>query len=188
MKLRCSWDRNNPRLLGKQPSEGYLSRCRPLSFCDLGQQINQRLIRFSSLRAKARDNVAEIGTIELRIFVDLAREEALTKRAKWNESDPEFFEGWQQLLFRASPPQRVFALNCRDRLDSVCATDGLHSWFRKAEVLRLALLNEVLHCAGHILDRHAGVNTVLVEEIDDIGLQSLEGRLSGLLDVVGPTI
>src|SRR4029077_3604588 len=105
MKLRCPWDRNNPRLLGEQPCEGYLSRCCLLSLCDLAQQINQPLIRFSSFWSKARDDVAEIGAIEFRIFVDLAGEEALTKRAKWNESDPEFFEGWQQLLFRASPPE-----------------------------------------------------------------------------------
>src|SRR5437667_12024265 len=96
MKLRCPWDRNNPQFPGKQPSESYLSRCCFLSFCDLAQQINQRLIGFSSLRGKARDDVAEIGTIELRIFVDLAREEALTKRAKWNELDREFFEGCKQ--------------------------------------------------------------------------------------------
>src|SRR6266849_6906582 len=158
MKLCCPWDRNHPRLLGKQPGEGYLSRRCLLSFCDLAQQIHQRLICLSSFLGKARYNVAEIGAIELRIFVDLAREEALTKRAKWNESDPEFFEGWQQLLFRTSPPQRVFALNCGDRLDSVCATDCLHSWFRKAEVLHLTFLNQVLHGARYVFDRHVRVN------------------------------
>ena len=55
----------------------FSSRCCLLSFCDFAQQINQRLIRFSSFLGKARDDVAEIGTVELRIFVDLAREEAL---------------------------------------------------------------------------------------------------------------
>src|SRR2546425_1518160 len=88
MKLRRPGDWNDPRLLRKQPSERDLSRCRLLPFCDFAKQINQRLIRFSSLWGKARDDVAEIGAIELRIFGDLASEEALTKRAKWNESDP----------------------------------------------------------------------------------------------------
>jgi len=93
MKLRRPGDWNDPRLLRKQPSERDLSRCRLLPFCDVGKQINQGLIRFSSLWGKARDDVAEIGAIELRILGDLAREEALTKRAKWNESDPEFLKG-----------------------------------------------------------------------------------------------
>ncbi len=34
-ELRGTWDWNNPRLLGKQPSECYLSRCRLLPFSDL---------------------------------------------------------------------------------------------------------------------------------------------------------
>src|SRR6266487_4416876 len=91
------------------------------------KQINQGLIRFSSLWRKARDDVAEVGTVERRVFVDLAREEALPKRAKWNEADSEFLEGRQHFRFRVSPPQRVFTLDCSDRLDSVCMTNRLHS-------------------------------------------------------------
>src|SRR5437879_5756593 len=104
MKLRRPGDWNDPRLLRKQPSQRNLSRCRLLPFCDVGKQINQGLIRLSSFWGEARDNVAEIGAVELRILVDLAREEALAKRAKWNKSDAEFFEGRQHFLFRASPP------------------------------------------------------------------------------------
>jgi hypothetical protein len=70
----------------------------------------------------------------------------------------------------------------------VCATDCLHSWFRKAEVLRLALLDQVFHGACDVFDRHVRVNTVLVEQIDDIGLESLEGGFGDFLDVVWPTI
>jgi hypothetical protein len=46
---------NNPRLLGKQPSERDLSRRRLLRFCDLAKQINQGLIRLPSPRRKARE-------------------------------------------------------------------------------------------------------------------------------------
>jgi hypothetical protein len=35
-----AWYWNNPRLLGKQPSECDLTRCRFLPFCDLAEQIN----------------------------------------------------------------------------------------------------------------------------------------------------
>src|SRR5439155_9781446 len=108
--------------------------CRLLPFCDRFEQINESLIRCSSLRRKARNDVAEIGAIELRILVDLAREEALTQRAKRNEPDSEFFESWQHRLFGLPPPQRIFALHCGDLLDCVCATDGLRACFRKAKV------------------------------------------------------
>ncbi len=50
-------------------------------FCsaNLAKQIHQRLVRFPVLRRKARDDVAEIGLVELRIFADLARKEAFTQ-------------------------------------------------------------------------------------------------------------
>ena len=76
MQFRGAGNRNDPRLLGEQPGERDLSRCRFLPFRDRCQQIDQRLIRFPSLRRKARDDVAEIGAVERRVLVDLAREEA----------------------------------------------------------------------------------------------------------------
>ena len=79
MQLRSAWDRNNPRLLGKQPSERDLGRCRLLTFCDAAEQVNQGLIRLESLRREARQGAAEVGAVEGRFFIDLAREEALPK-------------------------------------------------------------------------------------------------------------
>jgi hypothetical protein len=65
-------------------------------------------------------------------------------------------------------------LDCGDRLDRVCATNGFCSGLRKAEVLDLAGLNQILHCARDILDRHVWIDAVLVEKIDDIGLEAFE--------------
>src|SRR6266849_5651537 len=92
-ELRGPRNRNDPWFLGQQPGERDLSRCRLLAFCDLAKQIDQSLIRFSSLWRKARDDVAEIGTVEGRVFVDLSCEEALPQWAKWNEADSEFLQG-----------------------------------------------------------------------------------------------
>ena len=76
---RCSlvvaWNRNDPRLLGKQPSKRELSRCHLPLFREFAEQINQRLVR-------AWDGVAEIRVIELRIFVDLACQKTLTDHAQ----------------------------------------------------------------------------------------------------------
>src|SRR2546421_633095 len=51
------------------------------------------LIRFASLRRKARNDVAEVGTVERRVFIDRAREGALPKRTKWNEAASQFLQG-----------------------------------------------------------------------------------------------
>src|SRR5271157_5634772 len=117
MQLRGAWDRNSPRLLRKQPGERDLSRCRLLPFCDAAEQVNQGLIRFESLRCEARESAAEVGAVESRVFVDLAREEALSQRAIGNEANSEFLEGRYYFLLRGSRPQRVFALEGSDRLD-----------------------------------------------------------------------
>src|SRR6266436_6189995 len=81
-------DRNNPRLLRKQPRQRDLRRCRLLLFRDSAQQIHQRLIRFAVFWSEARDDGTEIGAIELGIFGDFASEEAPAERAEWNEPDP----------------------------------------------------------------------------------------------------
>jgi hypothetical protein len=62
-------------------------------------------------------------------------------------------------------------LKCRDRLNGVRAADGLNSSFRKSEVLYLALLDQILHRARHVFNRHVRIDTVLVEQFDHVGLE-----------------
>src|SRR5882762_11593142 len=123
MQLGRAWDWNYPWLLRQQPSQSDLTRRRLLPLCDLLKQIDQGVIRFSIRRRKPRDGVAKIGAIESRRFVDLACQETLSQRAKWNEADSKFFKGRQHFLLRFSEPKRVFALDSGDRLNCVCATD-----------------------------------------------------------------
>jgi hypothetical protein len=101
-----------------------------------------------------------------------------------NESDAEFFERRDDFSLRLSPPQRVFALERRHGLDFVRATNRLDAGFGEAEVPDLALLNEVLHGSGDIFNRHVGVDAVLIEEVDDIGLKSFQRGLGDLADVL----
>ncbi len=70
----------------------------------------------------------------------------------------------------------------------MCATDRLRSCFRKTEVLNLALLNQILHRSRYVFDGHVQINAVLIEQIDDVDLESLERCLSDLLDVLRATI
>src|SRR5882724_7118756 len=98
MQLCGAWYRYNPRLLGQQPGECDLSRCRLLPFPDAGEQINQGLIRLESLRREARQGAAKVEAVELRVFVDLPREEALAQRAVRDEPDAELLEGRYHFL------------------------------------------------------------------------------------------
>ena len=146
-----------------------------------------------------RAGAAEVGAVEGRVLVDLAREEALAQRAVRDEADAEFLQGRDDLRLGLPPPQRVFALEGRDRLDGVGATNRLHARLGEAEVLDLALLNQFLHRPRHVLDGHVRVDPVLIEQVDDSTLSRLSeasatslmcsGRLfspAALLPPVGP--
>src|SRR6185437_2921991 len=113
---------------------------------------------------KARDNVAEIVFIKLRIFADFSRKEASTQRTKWNEPYPEFLQYREHLRFGLSPPQRVFALQRGDGLNFVRTANSLHACFGESEVLHLAFLNQLLHGSGDVFDRNVRIHAVLVEQ------------------------
>src|SRR5438552_11574710 len=92
LQFRSSWNRNDPRLLRKQPGKRDLSGRCLLALCDLAKHINQRLICFSSLRRKTRKRVAKVRTVECRVFVHVSREEASGRGAVRKETDVELLE------------------------------------------------------------------------------------------------
>src|SRR5438270_4760878 len=70
----------------------------------------------------------------------------------------------------------------------MCAPDGLHSCLGKSEVLDLALLDQLLHRSCNVFDGHIRIDTMLIEEIDHIGLKAFERSLGNLLDVLWPAV
>ena len=68
------------------------------------------------------------------------------------------------------------------------AADRLHARFRQTEVLDLAFANQVLDRARDVLDRHVGIDAVLIEQIDPIGLEPLQRRVGDLADVRRPAV
>src|SRR5437879_9049453 len=116
MQLGRAWDWHDPRFLRKQPCESNLGRRRLFLLRECANQIHQRLIRFPVLWRKARDDVAEIAFVELRILADLSGKEAFTKRTEWNEPDPKFLQCRDHLRFRLSPPEGILTLECGDGL------------------------------------------------------------------------
>src|ERR1700689_929826 len=105
MQLRGTRDRNDPWLLCQQPRKRDLSRRRLFLLRELANQINHRVIRLTVLRRKARNNVAEVSLVELRVFADLAGEETLAQRAEGNEPDAEFLKCRNYFGLRFSPPK-----------------------------------------------------------------------------------
>ena len=112
---------------------------------------------FESIRREARQCAAEIRVVELRVFVDLAREKTSAQRAIRNQSDPKFLESWNHFLLRLSPPERIFILERGHRLDGVCAPMVSTPASERPKCFA-SLLNQFLHRAGDVSigssDRH----------------------------------
>jgi hypothetical protein len=55
-------------------------------------------------------------------------------------------------------------------------------------MFHLAVADQLLHRARYVLDRHVGIDAMLVEEVDDIGPEPLQRSVGDLADVSGPAI
>jgi hypothetical protein len=68
------------------------------------------------------------------------------------------------------------------------SADRVHPRLGKAEMLHLAAGDELLHRAGDIFDRHIGVGPVLVEEINAVGLEPLQGLIGDFANTLRPAV
>ena len=62
----------------------------------------------------------------------------------------------------------------------MASANRLHARFRKPEVFDLAFADQVLDRARDLLDRHVGIDAVLILQIDLIALELLERRVGSL--------
>ena len=72
MQLGGAGDGNDPRFLSQQLCEGDLRRRHFFLLREFADHIDHGLIRFAVFRREARDDVAKVGLVELRVCADLA--------------------------------------------------------------------------------------------------------------------
>ncbi len=188
MQLGRARNGNDPGLLRQQPGERDLGRRRLFSRGDRGEKIDQRLIGLERLGREARQRAAEIVAAETGLPGDRAGEEPLAERAVGHEADPEFLERRQHAFLGPAPPQRIFALQRRHRLDRMGAADGFFAGFGQSEMLDLALGDQVPDRAGDVLDRHVGIDAVLIEQVDGLDPQPLQRGFGDPPDLLGPAV
>src|SRR5690242_822519 len=73
-------------------------------------------------------------------------------------------------------------------MHGVCAANRLLSGFGQAEIAHLPLADEIGHGAHDLFDRDGAIDSVLIEEIDAIGLEAPERSLHRLTDVRWPAV
>jgi len=73
-------------------------------------------------------------------------------------------------------------------LDGVGLPNGVYPGLGETEVADLSLVDQLLDRAGHVLDRHVGIDPVLVKKVDVVGAQPAQRALEHFADVFGPAV
>src|SRR5207237_2814025 len=131
---------------------------------------------------------AEVALGEAVGALDGPAEEAAAERSKRDEPDAELSQERDDPRLEVPLPERVLALERRDRMNLVRAPDGLFARLGQPEVTDLSLPDEIGHRAHHLLDRHLLGDAVLVEEVDVVGLEPARGGFHHLADVLRAAI
>ena len=173
---RFSSRRSSFRVPGMGTIQGFCASSHASATCawrgalplgDTLQQLDHRHVGGACVGSEPRRDAAKVGAAEGRGRVDRARQKARPERAERDEPDSELLAGSQHaVLLDVARPQRVLALEGRNRLDGVRATECPGARLRQSEELHLAFLDQLLHGAGDVLDRDVRVDAVLIQQVD----------------------
>ena len=142
----------------------------------------------SHVRVEVRAPIPRIAAAEIARRVLLGTlhipgEEAAAERRERHEADAELAQQRDDTRFEVALPQRVLALERRDRVHGVGAADRILASLGEAEEADLPLAHELGHRADDVLDRHSRVHAVLIEQVDPVGGEAAERALDGFADV-----
>ncbi len=179
-----AWNGHDPGFLRQQPGQRNLGWGRVLLRGDPLQQFHHHPVGPDRFGSEAGIAAANVVLGKGGVFVDLAGQVAAAQWAVRHKPDAEFLTGGQHRLFDHVPPDRVFALDRRDRLHRVGPADMLGAGLGQPEVLHLARLDQILDGPGHVFDRDLRIDPVLVEQVDGLDLEALERRIGHPLDLL----
>ena len=112
----------------------------------------------------------------------------MAERAVGPHADAEFFADRQNLGLQIACPQRVLALQRRDRMHLVSAADGVRRRFGQAQMTHFAGLDQFGHRADGFFDGNSWIDAMLVIQIDMIDAEPLEAGIAGRMYVLGCSI
>jgi hypothetical protein len=92
------------------------------------------------------------------------------------------------VLLWLAPPERVFALHSRHRLNSVGALNGRRTSFGQTEVPDFALRDQFSDGTCHIFHWHLRIYPMLIEEINAVRAEALQRFFGHLPNSIGPAV
>ena len=174
--VACTRDWNNPWLLRQKPCKGNLSRCRVLISREFSEPIDNRPVCFQVFRRKTLELGPKVRfRVELRASFDFPGQKTHSNRSPRDEADSQILASFKYaVFFRISFHERVFGLNCRNRLNGMRPADCSCTRLGETEVQDFPLLDEILDRTRHIFYWHFAIYPVLVIEINAVGLKALK--------------
>src|SRR5439155_26540254 len=147
-----------------------------LPLCKSFEQINDRHVCCHVFRREAIKPGSEIRRrVELCVRIDFPGQITHSNRTPWDKADPQLLTSLKYaVLFHISFHERVFSLDCRHWLHRMSASDGFCTRLRETEVQSLSLLDEIFNRTSDIIDWHFWIDSVLVIEINAVGLKALQ--------------
>src|SRR2546425_1269931 len=174
--------------LGQEPRQHELRGRAPLVLGDLLDTVHQLQVVEEVRVLKAGVLAAPVTFWEVAGALNPAREETAPERRVRDEADAELAARGERLLRFGAIEERVLALDRGQGVDGVGSTDGGRLRLAQPEGAHFAPLDQPRHPAHRVLDGHAPVHAVLEIDVDHLHAETLEARVAGLLDVLGPSI
>ena len=183
--LACTGDRHDEVALVRAPRRAPVAPAsRPLSRASRLQRSTNGRVRFHVLGLEARQGLAPVVVAQLFRRADRAGQQAAAERAVGHEADAEL------AAERQAPPPPAPGSTANTR--SARAAIGCTAWARRIvaalasespSARTLPCAHQLGHRADRLLDRHAGIDPVLVVEVDRVDAEPPERGLGDGLDM-----
>src|SRR5437763_1136475 len=181
-------DRDHVGALRQQPGKAELRDGAALVGGDRLDPFDQGAVLLEIVAGEARVAGAGITLGEVGEIGNHTGQETAAERRVGDKRDAEIARRLARFLRLLAVEQRIFALHGGDRVYRMGTPDALGVCLAEPEMAHLALLDEAAHRADRVLDRHAGVDAVLVIEVDRVDAEPLQADLARLLHVFGAAV
>ncbi len=126
-------------------------------------------ITIKGLALEARNRAPKIVCSKVGWLLDRSRQKASLERTVCHEADAEFATRRERSIsLYIARPERIFALKCRDWMHSDRASQGADARLRKSQLTNFSRPNQLGHRPDGFFDKHAGIDPVLVIQIDKV--------------------
>ena len=150
--------------------------------------FKQRSVVSHGIFLKTREVLAEIIVGKRCVCGHRSGQETLAERAERHKADAQFTQYGKNRRFRLAPPQRILTLQGGNGLHRVGTADGVRARFGQAEIAHLAGGNQLFHRTCHLFHRHGGIDAVLVQQVDVVGIHAGKRLLNYGTDAFGAAV